>query len=217
MIECERSDDDDNAESSGRGSGNGCLEQAPCGRQADRSVLLHGLCAVTIALAAARILPASAFTALTALAVCLVGVRVLSPVLRTLSCSLFRFSGPCGRRSAEAKAIGNRNGGRSVPQRRPQAPPATTTSGGDALPLVKRCLRLLMRVMRVVQRWAIVIRPKRSRRSTHRCHDTSSRSVTTCSTTAETVETVTGSWAGNDYVHCSQRQYQLVRTSRGQR
>ncbi|XP_003246249.1 uncharacterized protein LOC100569913 [Acyrthosiphon pisum] len=242
MIECERSDDDDDdggggrgaeqfsplppqlqnmwsdAESSGRGAGNGCAEQARCERHADRSVLLHGLCAVTIALAAARILPASAFTALTALAACLVGFRVLSPVLRTLSCSLFRFCGPCGRRSAEANAIdhgGPRNGGRSVPQRRPPAPPATTTSGGGTLPLVKRGLRLLMRVMRGVQR-PFVVRPRRSRRSTRRCHDTASRSVTNVTAT-ETVETVSGSRAGNDYVHCSQRQYQLVRTSRGQR
>jgi len=211
MIACDRPDDDDGsggaeqyfrplpqqlqtwtaAESSG--CGNGCVEQA---RQADRSVLMHGLCAVTIALATARVLPASAFTAITALAVCLVGLRVLSPVLRTPSCSLFRFSGrPCGRRSAEANVIID-HGGRSVP-------PATTTSG----------LRLLMRVMRGVQRWGIFIRPKRSRRSTRRCHDTASRSVTTI-TSAETVETVTSS---PDYVHRSQRQYQLVRTSREQR
>lgn len=234
MIECERSDDDDGggggaeesgllqmwsaAESGGCGAGNGCSKRA---RQADRSVLLHGLCAVTIALATARVFPASAFTAFTVLAVCLVGGCVLSPVLRALSCSLFRFSGPCSRRSAEANAINHgrpRNGGRSVSQiRRSLAPPATTTNGGDALPLVKRGVRLLSRLMRGVQR-SIVVRPKRSRRSTRRCHDTTSRSVTAITartTITDTVETVTATRAGNDYVHCSQRQ-SLVRTSREQ-
>ncbi|KAL4143305.1 hypothetical protein QTP88_005651 [Uroleucon formosanum] len=234
MVECERSDDDDGgggaeesgplqmwsaAESSGCGAGNGCAKRA---RQADRSVLLHGLCAVTVALATARVSPVSAFTAFTVLAECLVGVCVLSPVLRALSCSLFRFSGPCGRRFSEANAIDHgrpRNGGRSVSQRRrPLASPATTTNGGDALPLVKRGVRLLLRVMRGVQR-SIVVRPKRSRRSTCRYHGTASRSVTTITartTVTDTVETVTAIRAGNDYVHCSQRQ-SLVRTSREQR
>jgi len=221
MIECERSDDDgggggaeefgplqpqlqimwSTAESNGCGAGNGCAKRA---RQADRCLLLHGLCAVTIALATARVLPASAFTAFTVLAVCLVGVCVLSSVLRALSCSLFRFSGPRGR---------PRNDDRSVSQRRPLAPPATTTSDGDTLPLVKRGMRSLSRVMRGVLR-SIVVRPKRSRRSTRRSHDTASRSVTTI-TACTTVETVTATRAGNDYVHRSQRQ-SLVRTSKEQ-
>ncbi|XP_022179921.1 uncharacterized protein LOC111040349 [Myzus persicae] len=232
MIACERSDNDDcggsgveqfdpllapqlrmnQAESSVGVSGNGCVEQARCSGLADRSMLLHGLCAATIALATVRFLPS-----FTTLAMCLVGVCVLALALRMLSCSLFRFRGPCGHRSTKANAHNNdgcpSNGGPSVPQRRPLEPLDTPTSGGDALSLVKRGLRLLMRVMLGVPR-SLVIRPKRSRRSTRRSRDTASRAtvtvttVTACSTTTtKSVGMVTVSRAGNDYVHRSQRQY----------
>lgn len=171
MIACEGSAEDD---------GSGGAERAR--QAADWSVLLHGLCAATIALATARIVTAAVFNALVA---CMVGVCVLPPVLRTLSCGLFRFGGPRGRRSAKTNVIDDdddgcpRDGGgdRPVPQRRPLATPS---SGGDALSLaVRRGLRLLTRTMRGVRR-SVVVRPKRFRRSARRCRDTGSRD--TCST-----------------------------------
>jgi len=144
---------------SGGGGGSG----ADCGGcsvrarlQADRSALLHGLCATAIAAAAARVMLVATITAY------LVGVCGLSPVLGTLSRGLFRFLGLCGRRSTEASAIGRgcpRNGGRSVPR------PVPSTSGGEALPsVIKRGMQLLMRRLQ-----RPFVRPKRSGRpSRHR-------------------------------------------------
>ncbi|KAL5241671.1 hypothetical protein ACI65C_009081 [Semiaphis heraclei] len=184
MIACEGSADDEGSGGTERFGPQSPQQLQRIMRQAaDRSVLLHGLCAATIALATARIVTAAAFNALVA---CMVGVCVLPPVLRTLSsCGLFRLGGPCGRRSAKASAIDDdddddgcpcRDGGdRSVPQRRPLATPS---SGVDALSLVcRRGLRLVMRAVRGVRRSAVV-RPKRFRRSARRCRDTGSRDTT---------------------------------------
>ncbi|XP_060838065.1 uncharacterized protein LOC132920045 [Rhopalosiphum padi] len=234
MIACRKSgggDDDDGTPK----SRSGCARRA---RQADWTVLVHGLCAAIIALTTLRILPA--------LAACLVSVCFLqSPVLRTLSRGLFRFLGlRGGHRSAKPNAgnSGTRHGGRRRSPLAPQAPstsgdgvpppaPLSTngdevpppthpsTSGGDVLPrspstnsspVVKRSLRLLMPVMRGIQR-SIVIRPKRSRRSSlRRCRDNVSKATVTTVTACDniitkTVETVSSYRADNDAAHhCGQ-------------
>lgn len=237
MIACERSDDD--SCTSAKPSG-GCSAK----RQADWSVLFHGLCAAVIALTVLRILPA--------LIACLVSVCVLqSPGLRTLSSRLFRLLGLRGRsRSAEANGS-NVDGGRSVSLRNQLAqppPPAPSTNGSDvpptngsdvpptsddddapprppstngrvALPLVRRHLRFLMSVMRSVQRF-IFVRRKRSRRSSRRCRDAASRARTVTTVTAcnnivtKTVETVTGFRTDNDLAVHCGQRYSATREQR---
>ncbi|XP_025193566.1 uncharacterized protein LOC112593400 [Melanaphis sacchari] len=229
MIACKRSDDDGTAK-----SGSGCAHRT---RQAEWSVLSHGLCAAIIALTALRVLPT--------MAACLVSVCFLqSPVLKTLSSSLSRFLGMRGRRSSQANGsdVGVGHGGRPVSRKCLLAPPSTnysdtlppvpSTSGDDddvpprstptngrgTLPLVKSSLRLLKSVMRGAQR-SVVDRPKRSRRSSRpRCRDTASKgAVTTCNDIiAKTVETITGYRVNDDFVRCTQRQY-LTCTTREQR
>ncbi|XP_050054461.1 uncharacterized protein LOC114125331 [Aphis gossypii] len=224
MNAFERSDDESRTSAKPGGGG----YSAKRSRQADWSVLFHGLSAAVIALTVLRILPT--------MIACLVSVCILrSPGLRTLSSRLFRVLGlRCRCRSAEANGLG----GRSVPPRNQLAPSSSTngsevpptsddddddddddvpprppsTNGRVALPpLVRRYLRFLMSVMRSVQRFAFV-RRKRSRRSSRRCCDTASSARTVTTVTAcknivtKTVETVTGFGTDNDFaVRCSQR------------
>jgi len=220
MIACERSDD--GSCTSAKPSG-GC--SAKRARQADWSVLLHGLCAAVIALT----------------------VRIMqSPGLRFLSSRLFRLLGLRGRSSpAEANDSNVVAGGRSVSLRNQFAPPppssAPSTNGSDvqptsdddddalprppstsgrvALPLIRRHLRFLMSVMRSVQRF-IFVRWKRSRRSSRRCRDIASRARTVTTVTAckniitKTVETVTGFRKDNDFALRCSRRYSATRKQR---
>uniref|UniRef100_A0A2S2NIQ6 Uncharacterized protein n=1 Tax=Schizaphis graminum TaxID=13262 RepID=A0A2S2NIQ6_SCHGA len=234
MIACGKSGDDDDDDDGTPKSRSGCARRT---RQADWTMLVHGMCAAIIALTMLRILPAFA-----ACLVCMCFLR--SPVFRTRSCGLLRLLRVRGRRSAKANDgnIGTGHGGRPAPRRSslaPQAPstsgdevpPATppSTSGGEvlprspstnSLPVVKRSLRLLMPVMRDIQR-SVVIRPKRSRWSSlRRCRDNVSKSTVTTVTAycddiiTKTVETVSSYRADNDAVHCSRY---LVCATREQR